>query len=106
MDKGALNPLWSGRFREGDSETLINKGIQGWGAGDALNTRASGHLFLEMRLRFYPRVFLIFPCRGDAPKPVRIGRVQAWRPEMPCLQGLQSTPPGDALNTRASGQVS
>ena len=28
------------------------------GAGDALNTRSSGHFFLEMHLRFRLRAFL------------------------------------------------
>ena len=60
----ARNPLWIGRFREGVSETLINKGLQGRGSGDALNTRALGHRFLEMRLRFRPRVFPILLSSG------------------------------------------
>ena len=48
-----LEPLSIKGFQIGTSETLINKGLTGRGAGEALNTRASGHLFLEMRLRFF-----------------------------------------------------
>ena len=50
-----------GRLRVGTSGTLINKGLAGRLPGDALNTRASGHLFLEMHLCFRPRVFPILP---------------------------------------------
>ena len=56
--------MWIGRLRVGDSETLINKGLQGRCPGEALNTRASGHLFLEIHLRFRPPVFPILSLSG------------------------------------------
>ena len=59
-----LESAWIGRLRAGASGALINKGLQGMGAGDALNTRSSGHFFLEMHLRFHPRVFPILPLSG------------------------------------------
>ena len=57
--EGARKPAWIGRLRAVASGALINKGLAGRVPGDALNTRASGHLFLEIHLRSRPRVFPI-----------------------------------------------
>ena len=42
-----LKPLWIERFLAGTFETLVNKGFQDRSAGDALNTRGSGHPYLR-----------------------------------------------------------
>ena len=68
LKRAVRNPVWIGRFQAVSSGTLINKGLQGRCAGDALNTRGSGHLFLEMRLRFCPASFQFSLYGGDSPK--------------------------------------
>ena len=43
FQEAARNPAWIGHLRAGTSGTLINKGLQGMDAGNALFTRASEH---------------------------------------------------------------
>ena len=44
-------PAWIKDLRAGASGALINKGLQGRGAGDALNTRASGHPLKKLKYK-------------------------------------------------------